>query len=216
MWVSYIIDKKSGVIDLKHIFIKGNGKSDITLLLLHGTGGRETDLLHVAATVDQNANVLAYRGDVLEGEQSRYFKRFDLKRFDEESLKTESEKLYNQILEDSEKYDFDLKRTVIIGYSNGANIAAHMLLNHDTEFLGAMLMHPGYFSEQVGDVNLGHMNVLLIAGARDTLTTAGEAYKLKQKLEAKGAKAEVKLTDGGHEIDMMEPMEGHVWLLGIK
>lgn len=204
------------MIVLKRIFIKGNEKSDITLILLHGTGGRETDLLHIAATVDQNANVLAYRGEVLEGEQTRFFERLNLRTFDEDSLKKESEKLFNQIVADSQEFGFDLTRTVLIGYSNGANIAAHLLLNHKTKFLGAMLMHPGYFSEQVSDVDLSHLNVLLTAGARDAMTTAGEAYKLKQLLEARGAKAEVKLTDGGHEIDPMEPMEGHVWLLGVK
>lgn len=204
------------MIILKRIFIKGNEKRDITLILLHGTGGRETDLLHIAATVDLNANVLAYRGEVLEGEQTRFFERLNLRTFDEDSLKNESEKLFNQIVADSQEFGFDLTRTVLIGYSNGANIAAHMLLNHKTKFLGAMLMHPGYFSEQVSDVDLSHLNVLLTAGARDAMTTAGEAYKLKQLLEARGAKAEVKLTDGSHEIDPMEPMEGHVWLLGVK
>ncbi|CAM4341094.1 alpha/beta hydrolase [Lacicoccus alkaliphilus] len=201
---------------MEHLFIKGKNESPYTIILLHGTGGRETDLLDVAATVDANANVLSFRGNVDENGRTRFFKRLSPKEVDEDNLAEEGRRLYDKLLECEKDYGFDLRKSIFIGYSNGANMAAHLLLNYDLYALGAMLLHSGYRSEQIKKVDLTRTNVLLTAGARDMVTTAGEAYQLKKAFELKGAIAEVKLTDGGHEIVPDELMEGHVWFLGLK
>lgn len=200
---------------MKHLFIKAKNNKENTLILFHGSGGRETDLLEVAAMVDGSANILSLRGDVEDSGQVRFFKR-DGKGHDEESLKTEGEKVAATLRELAGEYDLDLSKAVYIGYSNGANMAAHMLLNHDIPVAGAMLMHGAYKSGQMGNVDLLGKKVLMTAGARDMVATAGEAYQLKQHLELKGASVDVKLTDGGHEIVSEELMEGHVWYLGVK
>lgn len=201
---------------MEHLFIKGKNESPYTIILFHGTGGRETDLLDVAATVDANANVLSFRGNVEENGRTRFFKRLSPKEVDEDNLREEGRRMHDKLLECEKEYDFDLRRSILIGYSNGANMAAHLLLNYNLYVLGAILLHSGYRSEQVKKVDLTGTNVLLTAGARDMVTTAGEAYQLKKALELRGAVAEVKLTDGGHEIVPDELMEGHVWFLGLK
>lgn len=198
---------------MKHLFIKGKNHSEETLILLHGTGGRETDLLDIAATVNSSANILAFRGDVLEGHQLRFFKRIHPKKYDEDSLKNEGQKLYDEIQKIFEMYELDLNKAFIIGYSNGANIGAHVLLNYPLTVFGAFLMHPAYYTEQMKDLDLSHLNVLITAGARDFKTPAGDAFKVKQLFEARNANVQVELTDGGHEIHSDEPMQGHVFYI---
>ena len=201
---------------MEHLFIKGKNENPYTIILFHGTGGRETDLLDVAATIDSNANVLSLRGDVDENGQTRFFKRHSPGEFDEESLREEGIKVRDALLDFEKEYDIDLGQSILVGYSNGANMAAHLLLNYNLYVLGALLLHSGYRSEQMEKVDLTRTNVLLTAGARDMTATAGESYQLRKELELRGAVAEVKLTDGGHEIVPDELMEGHVWFLGIK
>lgn len=202
---------------MKHLYIKSrkeNAKE--TLILFHGTGGRETDLLDVATTVNSEANILSLRGDVDENGQTRFFKRLTPKQYDEESLKEEGDKIYAELKKLSTEYNFELEKAVLIGYSNGANIGAYLLLNYDLNVKGAMLMHSAYRSDTIGKSMLFDTEVLLTAGAQDMVATAGEAYTLKNKLENKGAKVSIKLTDGAHEISPMELMEGHVWYMPIK
>ncbi len=202
---------------MKHLYIKSrkeNAKE--TLILFHGTGGRETDLLDVATTVNSEANILSLRGDVDENGQTRFFKRLTPKQYDEESLKEEGDKIYAELKKLSAEYNFELEKAVLIGYSNGANIGAYLLLNYDLNVKGAMLMHSAYRSDTIGKSMLFDTEVLLTAGAQDMVATAGEAYTLKNKLENKGAKVSIKLTDGAHEISPMELMEGHIWYMPIK
>lgn len=202
---------------MKHLYIKSrkeNAKE--TLILFHGTGGRETDLLDVATTVNSEANILSLRGDVDENGQTRFFKRLTPKQYDEESLKEEGDKIYAELKKLSAEYNFELEKAVLIGYSNGANIGAYLLLNYDLNVKGAMLMHSAYRSDTIGKSMLFDTEVLLTAGAQDMVATAGEAYTLKNKLENKGAKVSIKLTDGAHEISPIELMEGHIWYMPIK
>ena len=201
---------------MEHLFIKGKNKNPYTIILFHGTGGRETDLLDVAATIDSNANVLSLRGNTDENGQTRFFKRHSPVEFDENSLREEGRKVKDALLSYEKEYGIDLEQSILVGYSNGANMAAHLLLNYDLYFFGAVLLHSGYKSEQIQKVDLTRTSVMLTAGARDMVTTAGESYQLKKELELRGAIAEVKLTDGGHEIVPDELMEAHVWFLGLK
>ena len=202
---------------MKHLYIKSRkDEAKETLILFHGTGGRETDLLDVATTVNSEANILSFRGDIDENGQTRFFKRLTPKQYDEESLKEEGGKIYAELKKLSAEYNFELGKAVLIGYSNGANIAAYLLLNYELNVKGAMLMHSAYRSETVGKGMLFDTEVLLTAGAQDMVATAGESYTLKSRLENKGATVSVKLTDGAHEISPMELMEGHVWYMPIK
>ncbi|MFC3418894.1 alpha/beta hydrolase [Salinicoccus hispanicus] len=200
---------------MKHLFIKAKKDKQNTLILFHGSGGRETDLLEVATMVDGSANILALRGDAEDGGQVRFFKRQG-RGHDEESLRAEGEKIVGLLDELAAEYGLDLEKAIYIGYSNGANMAAHLLFNHPVPVAGAMLMHPAYKGEVSRKADLLGKKILLTAGARDMVATAGEAYQLKQQLEQKGATADVKLTDGGHEIVSDELMEGHVWYLKVK
>ncbi len=199
---------------MKHLYIEG--KSEWTLILLHGMGGRETDLLEVATMVDNQANILAFRGNVVENNQTRFFKRLAHNKYDDASLKEEGQRLFESIETCSKEYNFDLSKAIFIGYSNGANMAAYMSLNHPLNLAGAVLMHPAYHSELTESVSLLDQAYLITAGARDMVALAGEAYKLKKLLETRGGDVTLKLNDGQHAIVSEELMEAHIWFMHVK
>lgn len=199
---------------MKHLFIEG--ESDWTLILLHGTGGRETDLLEFSTMVDRRANILAFRGNVIQDDQTRFFLRHAHNVYDDESLEQEGHLLHDALIKCSEIYDIDLKKSIFIGYSNGANMAAYYTLNIESDVAGAVFLHPAYHSSLMSDVSLLGKSYLITAGARDMVALAGDAYQLKKHLELRGGSTEVKLNDGPHAIMSEELMEAHVWFLNLK
>src|ERR1700760_3071890 len=99
-----------------------------TLLLLHGTGGDENDLLQVGAAIDPDAALLSPRGKVLENGAPRFFRRLAEGVFDEEDVVRRAQELSAFVREASETYGIDRAKLVAVGYSNGANIAAAIWL----------------------------------------------------------------------------------------
>src|SRR5947199_7563149 len=112
--------------DFIHEFVPG--KSERTLLLLHGTGGNERDLLPLGRELDPNASLLSPRGKVLENGMPRYFRRLSEGVFDLEDLQKRTQELADFVISAAKHYKIDNKNIVAVGYSNGANIAASMLL----------------------------------------------------------------------------------------
>src|SRR5699024_2651475 len=125
---------------MKHIFEKGS--SDITLLLLHGTGGTEHDLIQLGKTVAPEPSILSVRGNVLENGMPRFFRQRETRVFDEEDLIFSTIDVYEFLHEASENYDFDRTKFVAICYSNGANIAVSLLFHYEDALSGAVLHHP--------------------------------------------------------------------------
>src|SRR5690625_2422892 len=123
---------------MRHIFKEGRLDGP-TLLLLHGTGGTERDLLPIAEKVDPDANVLSVRGNILENGMPRFFKRLKEGVFDEEDLIKQTKNLAEFVDEASEKYQFDRNQVIALGYSNGANIAGSLLFHYEDVLKGAIL-----------------------------------------------------------------------------
>src|SRR6476661_7277138 len=112
--------------DFIHEFVPGS--SNRTLLLLHGTGGNERDLIALGRELDPNAGLLSPRGKVLENGMPRFFRRLAEGVFDLEDLKHRTNELADFVTEAAQHYGFATDQLVAVGYSNGANIAASMLL----------------------------------------------------------------------------------------
>ena len=122
---------------MKHIFQQGSNPEAPLLLLLHGTGGTETDLLPLAEMVSPGSSVLSVRGNVLENGMPRYFRRLAEGVFDEEDLIFRTKELYDFLELASGQYDFDRDRVVALGYSNGANIAASLMFHFEGALQGS-------------------------------------------------------------------------------
>src|SRR5699024_10548552 len=102
-----------------------------TLILFHGTGGTENDLLPLTRMIDADANVLSVRGNVSENGMNRYFRRLAEGVFDEEDLVARTKEMHDFLNEAAEKHDLDRTQFTAIGYSNGANIAASLIFHYD-------------------------------------------------------------------------------------
>src|SRR4028119_1116149 len=127
---------------LTYIYRKAAKGGTQTLLLLHGTGGDEQDLLPIADLFGQSVNVLSVRGNVLEGGMPRFFKRLSMGVFDEQDLQFRTEELVHFINELAVKEEFDKNQIVALGYSNGANIAGGILMLYPELLAGAILLRP--------------------------------------------------------------------------
>lgn len=100
-----------------------NKNSNRTLIMLHGTGGNENDMIGLAKRIDKDANILSVRGRIVENGMNRYFKRHGIGSYDLESYQKETKHLIESLIGFSNEYNFSLENATMVGFSNGANIA---------------------------------------------------------------------------------------------
>ncbi len=196
---------------MKHIFNKGKDTTKPTLLLLHGTGGNELDLLPLAGRIDDTASVLSVRGNVLENGMPRFFRRLAEGVFDEEDLIFRTKELNEFLNEAAEKYNFDRDNIMAIGYSNGANIAASLLFHYEDALRGAILHHPMVPRRGIELPDLSGKSLFIAAGTNDPMCPPEEADELQSLLEK--AKADVKLhwENKGHRLTAEEVEAAAQW-----
>src|SRR5213594_4986343 len=151
--------------DFIHEFVPG--ASDRTLLLLHGTGGNERDLIPLGHELDPNAALLSPRGKVLENGMPRFFRRLAEGVFDLEDLKNRTNELADFVAAAAQHYGFAADKVVAVGYSNGANIAASMLLLRPKTLRGAVLFRAMVPLVPDTPPNLSAVRVWIGAGMND-------------------------------------------------
>jgi phospholipase/carboxylesterase/glyoxalase family protein len=167
-----------------HRFERGSGR--LTMLLLHGTGGDEGDLLGVGRTLVPDASLLSPRGKVLENGMPRYFRRFAEGGWDIEDFESRSKELAHFVEAASVRYRFDQNSVVIVGYSNGANIGAGMLLTESLLPAGAVLFRPMLPFEPDKVPHLKGIRVFVLAGRFDQVVPEGQPERLARLLESGG------------------------------
>ncbi len=183
-------------LDFDHRFIAGSSAQ--TLLLLHGTGGDENDLIPLGRALNPEAALLSPRGKVLENGRPRFFRRLAEGVFDEEDLKRRTHELADFIAQAAEHYRFAPANVLAVGYSNGANIASSLLLLRPGVIRGAALLRPmiPFHPETLAD--LGGAPVLLLAGNQDPIVPADEPRALADLLRRAGAEVALAFEDAGH------------------
>jgi phospholipase/carboxylesterase len=195
---------------MKHIFKKGSNPKH-TLLLLHGTGGTEQDLLPLGNMIDSTANVLSVRGNVLENGMPRFFRRLAEGVFDEEDLVFRTEELNNFLDEAAVEYGFDRRNIIAIGYSNGANIASSLLFHYENSLKGAILHHPMVPRRGVKLPDLTNTPVFIAAGKNDPICPPQESNELKDLLSHAGAEVELHWENFGHQLTKSEIIAAKSW-----
>ncbi|MFJ7679028.1 alpha/beta hydrolase [Peribacillus sp. NPDC097198] len=196
---------------MKHIFKPGTNPNKPVLLLLHGTGGNENDLLPLADIVDPEASILSVRGNVSENGMPRFFRRLAEGIFDEEDLIFRTNELNSFLDEASTTYAFDRQNIIAIGYSNGANIAASLLFHFKDALKGAILHHPMVPRRGIALPDLTGTNVFIAAGVNDPICPQQESIDLKELLEAAHASVDVKWENNGHQLTMNEVNAAKQW-----
>jgi predicted esterase len=183
----------------EHIYEPGE-ESATTLLLLHGTGGDERDMLPLGRQLAPGCALLSPRGKVLEGGVSRrFFRRHAEGMLDIPDLLERTDELAAFVSGSADAYGFDPSRVVAVGFSNGANIAASLLFRHPGLLRGAALLRPMLPYEPEPELDLTGKSVFVAAGARDPLVPAAQSRELALRLEEAGASVVVR----------MDPAAGH-------
>ncbi|KAA9024239.1 alpha/beta hydrolase [Niallia endozanthoxylica] len=196
---------------MKHIYQKGRDSSKPTLLLLHGTGGTELDLLPLAGMVDDEASYLSVRGNVLENGMPRFFRRLAEGVFDEEDLVFRTNELNQFLNEAAGEYGFDRDNILAIGYSNGANIAASLLFHHQQALKGAILHHPMVPKRGIKLPDLSGKSVFIAAGTNDPICSPMESNELRSLLEEANAAVELHWEERGHQLTREEVEAAATW-----
>jgi predicted esterase len=181
------------------------------LLLLHGTGGSETDLLPIGDTLAPTFNQLSPAGRVMEGPMRRFFRRYGEGQFDEASIREESAALAEFVDWAADEYGFDASRVYGVGFSNGANIAGSLLLLHPTVLAGGMLMRPMLPLEPPEVPDLRGKKVLTVNGEQDEMAPVASVERLHALLREGGAELEAVWHGGGHGLTRGELSQGAGW-----
>jgi phospholipase/carboxylesterase len=196
---------------LKHIFKQGRDTSKPVLLLLHGTGGTEQDLLPLAEMIDPEVSVLSVRGNVSENGMPRFFRRLAEGVFDEEDLIFRTKELHEFLDKAAKEHGFDRSNIVAFGYSNGANIAASLLFHYNDSLKGASLHHPMVPLRGIQMPNLFEVPVFIAAGKNDPICPAAESEELDELLRGAGAKTTVHWEMNGHTLTGSEVAVAADW-----
>lgn len=192
-----------------HLFEKGVNHK--TLVLLHGDGGNEHDLLSVARMIDPQANILSLRGSIVEYGMPRFYKRKSINQFDHNSMVEETHNIRDFVDDCSKTYRFNRDSVTVIGYSHGANIATCILFHFEKAFHKAILFHPMVPLRHISLPNLNHTKIFIGAGRFDSLMPEHEVQELTQMFESANAEVDVFWTDYGHQLSKEEINAASKW-----
>jgi predicted esterase len=185
----------------------------VTLLLLHGTGGDERDLLPLAQGFGAGVNVLSVRGNVSEGGMPRFFRRLGMGVFDEDDVRFRTHELAAFLEQVSKKEGFDATQIVAVGYSNGANIAGSLLLLYPELLAGAVLWRP--MQPLMRDVPRAQTTrrspVFFNPGSRDPTVDPAATERYAALLSAAGFQLTRQDTPTGHNLTQADADAGIAW-----
>ena len=198
--------------DFIHIYQPPATPNEPILLLLHGTGGNEHDLVPLAGTLVPGAGILSPRGKVLERGMPRFFRRLAEGVFDIEDLKLRAAELADFVTAQAVRHAFAMRDVIAVGFSNGANIAGALLLLRP-EVLGTAVLFRAMVP-LVPDVlpDIPATPVLVSNGKMDPLVSAEETERLAALLRSAGAEVTVAWQNSGHELTERDVITAREWL----
>jgi phospholipase/carboxylesterase len=201
----------SSPLTFEHVFTAAGQPSAPTLLLLHGTGGNEHDLLPLGRLMP-GAHLLSPRGQVLENGMPRFFRRLAEGVFDIEDLKRRAGDLAAFVVTAADEYGFDRSKVVALGYSNGANIASAVMLLHPGVLAGGVLLRAMVPLEPEPLPAIKGTRVCISNGEQDPMAPAAETQRLARLLQRAGADVEVHWQPTGHQLMPGDFAVAKTWL----
>jgi len=193
-----------------HNFQPGSVAGATPLLLLHGTGGDENDLLPLGTALSPGAALLSPRGRVLEHGMPRFFRRLAEGMFDEDDVRRRAAELGDFVAEARQRYG--LEAPVAVGFSNGANIAAALLLLQPGVLSGAVLLRAMVPLSQPPAADLTGTPVLMLSGVADPIVPAANAARLAAQLSDAGADVTHRTLPVGHQLSQADVTLSRDWL----
>ncbi len=195
-----------------HRFVPSHAKSSRVLLLLHGTGGDESDLLPLGREVDSNAALLSPRGLVSENGAPRFFRRFGEGVFDEEDVIFRAHELADFVAAAALKYGFEEKNLTALGYSNGANIAAAMMFLRPETLNSAVLLRAMVPLSNPPVPALAGRRVLISSGRHDPIVPLDNAQRLAALLMSGGAEVTAEIQNASHGLTPEDVSAAKRWI----
>jgi predicted esterase len=202
--------------DLGYTHVFEPGEDGWTLLLLHGTGGDERDLVGLGRRLAPNAALLSPRGKVLEdGVARRFFRRLAVGQLDIPDLLVRTDELAQFVGAAVRRYELHPERVIALGFSNGANIAVSLLLRHPSLLRGAALLRPMLPYEPSSPPRLDDVDVLVAAGSHDPYSPPAQSARLVQVLRDGGARVTAHTEPGaGHGLTQNDLERTARWMAG--
>ena len=194
-----------------HVYRPAARPSTPVLLLLHGTGGDEQDLLPLGEALAPGAALLSPRGKVVERGMPRFFRRLAEGVFDVDDLKQRAGELAEFVESAAGRYGFERQRVIAVGLSNGANIASAVLLLHPTVLSGAVL-YRGMVPLVPDPLPAITSQVLISNGRADPLVSPEETERLADLLRRAGANVDLWWSAAGHQLTEADVNTGRDWL----
>jgi phospholipase/carboxylesterase len=199
---------------LSHIHRFEPGTGSRSLLLLHGTGGDEHDLIDLGQAIAPGAPLLSPRGQVREGPSNRFFRRLAEGVFDIPDLMARTQALADFVVEAGRTYG--IEPPVALGFSNGANIAASLLLLRPEVLSGAILMRATLPFEPETLPDLAGKPVLILSGQADPMAPAAKVEKLASLLRQAGGKVRHEVLPAGHGLMQRDLELAREWWAGLE
>jgi phospholipase/carboxylesterase len=203
----------TGDIGFIHRFLPAEDKASAeTLVVLHGTGGDENDLIGIGQAVAPCAAILSPRGNVLENGAPRFFKRLAEGVFDREEVRSRGEELSRFIRAAISKYGLNPERVFALGYSNGANVASTVMFIEPGLFRGAIMFRPMVVFEPDEHPDLSGAGIFISAGRMDPIVPTKSVERLAELFEASRAEVTLKWQQAGHNLLPSEVRDAADWL----
>lgn len=193
-----------------HRFEPARDAGSPPLLLLHGTGGDENDLLGLGKMISPGAALLSPRGRVLEHGMPRFFRRLAEGVFDEDDVRRRAHELGDFVAESRKQYG--LAAPIAVGFSNGANIAAALLLLKPEALSGAILLRAMVPLSDPPNAGLAGKPVLLLSGQSDPIVPASNSARLAALLSEAGARVTHKVLPAGHQLSQADVSLARDWV----
>ncbi|WP_298241888.1 alpha/beta hydrolase [uncultured Bradyrhizobium sp.] len=197
-----------------HRFEPATSAGSPPLLLLHGTGGDENDLLGLGKMISPGAALLSPRGRVLEHGMPRFFRRLAEGVFDEDDVRRRARELSEFVVEARKQYG--LAAPVAVGFSNGANIAAALLLLKPDVLAGAILLRAMVPLSDPPTADLAGKPVLLLSGQADPIVPAGNSERLAARLTQAGASVTHRVLPAGHQLSQADVTLARGWIANVE
>ena len=199
----------------EHVFRPARAAGAPVLLLLHGTGGNEHDLLPLGEALLPDAALLSPRGQVQERGMPRFFRRLAEGVFDLEDLERRTHDLARFVERAAAHYGFEQRQRVAVGFSNGANIAASLLLLEPSTLGGGVLFRAMVPLVPDPLPTLPATPVLLSNGRSDPLVSLEETDRLAALFRRAGADVMLALQPAGHELSSQDIVQAREWLSSV-